>query len=114
MNAHVPPNEHKWEAHVRSDKRWQPVPVIEELKAKAREKGLWNLWRPKSHGGTPTNPEDAPLSQIMGRVHGAAEVFSCAAPDPGNMEPLLKYGAPDHIKRGCEPLLEGRIRSAFL
>ncbi|HJY76772.1 MAG TPA: acyl-CoA dehydrogenase family protein, partial [Burkholderiales bacterium] len=114
MNEHVHPNEHKWEAHVRSDKRWEPVPVIEELKAKAREKGLWNLWRPKSHGGTLTNLEYAPLCEIMGRVHWAPEVFNCSAPDTGNMETLLKYGSPEHVKQWCEPLLEGRIRSAFL
>jgi len=114
MNEHVHPSEHKWEAHVRSDRRWEPVPVIEELKAKARETGLWNLWRPKSHGGTLTNLEYAPLCEIMGRVHWAPEVFNCSAPDTGNMETLLKYGSPEHIKQWCEPLLEGRIRSAFL
>jgi acyl-CoA dehydrogenase len=68
MNEHVHPNEHKWEAHVKSDKRWEPVPVIEELKAKALERGLWNLWRPKSHGGTLTNLEYAPRCESMGRV----------------------------------------------
>jgi len=114
MKEHVYPNEHKWEAHVHSDKRWEPVPVIEELKAKARERGLWNLWRPKSHGGTLTNLEYAPLCEIMGRVHWAPEVFNCSAPDTGNMETLLKYGSPEHIRQWCEPLLEGKIRSAFL
>src|SRR6185503_2291801 len=114
MKGHVHPNEHKWEAHVQSDKRWEPVPVIEELKAKARQAGLWNLWRPKSHGGTLTNLEYAPLCEIMGRVHWAPEVFNCSAPDTGNMETLLKYGSPEHVKQWCEPLLEGRIRSAFL
>jgi acyl-CoA dehydrogenase len=114
MKEHVYPNEHKWEAHVHSDKRWEPVPVIEELKAKARERGLWNLWRPKSHGGTLTSLEYAPLCEIMGRVHWAPEVFNCSAPDTGNMETLLKYGSPEHIRQWCEPLLEGKIRSAFL
>ena len=114
MKEHVYPNEHKWEAHVHSDKRWEPVPVIEELKAKARERGLWNLWRPKSHGGTLTNLEYAPLCELMGRVHWAPEVFNCSAPDTGNMETLLKYGSPEHIRQWCEPLLEGKIRSAFL
>ena len=60
MAEHVYPNEHKWEAHVRSDKRWEPVPIIEELKLKARSAGLWNLWRPKSHGGTLTLHNAAP------------------------------------------------------
>jgi acyl-CoA dehydrogenase len=114
MNEHVYPNEHKWEAHVGSDKRWEPVPIIEELKVRAREAGLWNLWRPKSHGGTLTNLEYAPLCEIMGRVHWAPEVFNCSAPDTGNMETLLKYGSPEQIKQWAEPLLEGKIRSAFL
>jgi acyl-CoA dehydrogenase len=114
MKEHVYPNEHKWEAHVRSERRWEPVPVIEELKAKARQAGLWNLWRPKTHGGTLTNLEYAPLCEIMGRVHWAPEVFNCSAPDTGNMETLLKYGAPEQIREWAEPLLEGRIRSAFL
>jgi acyl-CoA dehydrogenase len=114
MNEHVHPSEHRWEAHVRSEQRWEPVPVIEELKTRARQAGLWNLWRPKSHGGTLANLEYAPLCEIMGRVHWAPEVFNCSAPDTGNMETLLKYGSPEHIRQWAEPLLEGRIRSAFL
>jgi acyl-CoA dehydrogenase len=114
MQQHVYPNEHQWEAHVRGERRWEPVPVIEELKDKARAAGLWNLWRPKSHGGTLTNLEYAPLCEIMGRVHWAPEVFNCSAPDTGNMETLLKYGSAEHIRQWCEPLLEGKIRSAFL
>ena len=114
MHEHVYPNEQQWEAHVRSELRWQPVPLIEELKLKARAAGLWNLWRPKSHGGELTNLEYAPLCEIMGRVSWAPEVFNCSAPDTGNMETLLKYGSAEHIKQWCEPLLEGKIRSAFL
>ena len=114
MEEHVYPSEPKWEAHVRSERRWEPVPVIEELKAEAKATGLWNLWRPKTHGGTLTNLEYAPLCEIMGRVSWAPEVFNCSAPDTGNMETLLKYGRPDQIKQWCEPLLEGKIRSAFL
>jgi acyl-CoA dehydrogenase len=114
MAEHVYPNERNWEHHVKSERRWQPVPVIEELKAKAREKELWNLWRPKSHGGTLTNLEYAPLCEIMGRVTWAPEVFNCSAPDTGNMETLLKYGTPEQVRQWCEPLLEGKIRSAFL
>jgi acyl-CoA dehydrogenase len=114
MAEHIYPNEPTWEAHVRGDKRWEPVPIIEELKPKARAAGLWNLWRPKSHGGTLTNLEYAPLCEIMGRVTWAPEVFNCSAPDTGNMETLLKYGSPEHIREWCEPLLEGKIRSAFL
>jgi acyl-CoA dehydrogenase len=114
MDEHVYPNEHQWHQHVRSERRWEPVPVIEELKPKARAAGLWNLWRPKTHGGALTNLEYAPLCEIMGRVHWAPELFNCSAPDTGNMETLLKYGAPEQVKQWGEPLLEGKIRSAFL
>ena len=114
MREHVYPNEHKWHEHTRSAKRWEVVPIIEELKPKARVAGLWNLWRPKSHGGTLTNLEYAPLCEIMGRVEWAPEVFNCSAPDTGNMETILKYGTPEQVKTWCEPLLEGKIRSAFL
>jgi acyl-CoA dehydrogenase len=114
MREHVYPNEHKWHEHTRSSKRWEVVPIIEELKPKARAAGLWNLWRPKSHGGTLTNLEYAPLCEIMGRVEWAPEVFNCSAPDTGNMETILKYGTPEQNKEWCEPILEGKIRSAFL
>jgi acyl-CoA dehydrogenase len=114
MNEHIYPNEHKWHEHVRGERRWQPVPIIEELKPKARAAGLWNLWRPKTHGGTLTNLEYAPLCEIMGRTSWAPEVFNCSAPDTGNMETILKYGTPEHVRDWAEPLLEGRIRSAFL
>jgi acyl-CoA dehydrogenase len=114
MSEHVHPREHEWHAHVQSARRWEPVPLIEELKDKAKAAGLWNLWRPKSHGGALTNLEYAPLCEIMGRVLWAPEVFNCSAPDTGNMETLLRYGTPGQIRQWCEPLLEGRIRSAFL
>ena len=114
MAEHVYPNEHKWHAHVRSERRWEPVPIIEALKEEAKAAGLWNLWRPKTHGGTLTNLEYAPLCEIMGRVTWAPEVFNCSAPDTGNMETLLKYGTPAQVRQWCEPLLEGKIRSAFL
>jgi acyl-CoA dehydrogenase len=114
MAEHIYPNEEKCQAHVTSDRRWQPLPVIEELKPKARAAGLWNLWRPKPHGGSLSNLEYAPLCEIMGRVYWAPEVLNCSAPDTGNMETLLKYGSPEQIRTWCEPLLEGSIRSAFL
>ena len=114
MDEQIYPNERAWHEHVGSERRWEPVPIIEELKPKAKAAGLWNLWRPKSHGGALTNLEYAPLCEIMGRVHWAPEIFNCSAPDTGNMETLLKYGTPEQIKQWCEPLLEGRIRSAFL
>jgi acyl-CoA dehydrogenase len=114
MDEHVYPNEPKFHEHTRSAKRWEVVPIIEELKPKARAAGLWNLWRPKTHGGELTNLEYAPLCEIMGRVEWAPEVFNCSAPDTGNMETLLKYGTPAQIKQWCGPLFEGKIRSAFL
>src|SRR6516162_10054115 len=114
MAEHIYPNEESWQAHVTGDRRWQPVPVIEELKPKARAAGLWHLWRPKTHGGSLSNLEYAPLCEIMGRVYWAPEVLNCSAPDTGNMETLLKFGTADQNRAWCEPLLEGRIRSAFL
>jgi acyl-CoA dehydrogenase len=68
MDEHIYPNEHKFHAHTRGPKRWEVVPIIEELKPKARAAGLWNLWRPKTQGGELTNLEYAPLCEIMGRV----------------------------------------------
>jgi acyl-CoA dehydrogenase len=114
MTEHIYPNEKVWHAHTVSELRWQPVPIIEELKVKAQRAGLWNLWLPKSLGGKLSNIEYAPLCEIMGRVHWAPEVFNCSAPDTGNMETLLRYGTTQQIKMWCEPLLDGEIRSAFL
>lgn len=114
MTDHIYSNEKIWQAHALSEQRWQPVPIIEELKLKARTAGLWNLWRPKSFGGMLSNAEYAPLCEIMGWVHWAPEVFNCSAPDTGNMETLLRYGTAQQIEMWCEPLLEGKIRSAFL
>jgi acyl-CoA dehydrogenase len=117
MNEHVYPNEARFfaeiEENTRAGKRWTPTRIIEELKPKARAAGLWNLWRPKSHGGELTNVEYAPLCEIMGRVFWAPEVFNCSAPDTGNMETILRYGTPAHHKEWLEPLLEGKIRSCF-
>jgi acyl-CoA dehydrogenase len=117
MDQHIYPNEHKHHEEIEANRAkgnpWVPLKLIEELKEKARAEGLWNLWRPKSHGGTLTNVEYAPLCEIMGAVYWAPEVFNCSAPDTGNMETLLRYGTPAHVEQWAQPLLEGKIRSCF-
>ncbi len=118
MEKHVYPNEARFHSEVETNRNngnaWIPTKIVEQLKKKARADGLWNLWRPKAHGGTLTNMEYAPLCEIMGRVAWAPEVFNCSAPDTGNMETILRYGSPELQKQWAEPLLEGEIRSAFL
>ncbi|BEP65422.1 acyl-CoA dehydrogenase family protein (plasmid) [Variovorax sp. V213] len=102
------------QANTAAGKRWTPLQVIERLKAKARDGGLWNLFLPESeYGAGLTNQEYAPLAEIMGRVVWASEVFNCSAPDTGNMEIIVRYGTPEQKKRWLEPLLAGEIRSAF-
>ncbi|MCX7960571.1 MAG: acyl-CoA dehydrogenase family protein [Burkholderiales bacterium] len=117
MDRYIYPNEEAYWAHVRSERRWEPVPIIEALKPKAREAGLWNLFLPRSPrapGGGLSNLDYAPLCEIMGRVHWAPEVFNCSAPDTGNMETLERYGTEEQKRQWLDPLLEGKIRSAFL
>ncbi len=116
MDEHIYPNEPAYYAHVRGEKRWTPVPVIEELKPKARKAGLWNLFLPHSKRAPEglSNLEYAPLCEIMGRVTWAPEVFNCSAPDTGNMETIERYGSEAQKKEWLEPLLRGEIRSAFL
>ena len=118
MAEHVYPNEGRyWEeiaAHTRAGKRWTPLPLIEELKPKARAAGLWNLFLPDSERGAGlSNQEYAPLAELMGAVPWASEVFNCSAPDTGNIEVLVRYGSDEHKRRWLEPLLAGEIRSAF-
>jgi acyl-CoA dehydrogenase len=115
MDAHVYPNEKALSAQVaEGPTRWKPLPLLEDLKEKAKQAGLWNLFLPESDlGAGLTNLEYAPLCEIMGRSHWAPEVFNCSAPDTGNMEVLVRYGTEEHKERWLKPLLAGEIRSAF-
>ena len=115
MDAHVYPNEAALYAQVATgDTRWKPLPLMEELKDRARREGLWNLFLPDSDQGAGlSNLDYAPLCEIMGRSHWAPEIFNCAAPDTGNMEVLVRYGTKDQQEQWLHPLLAGEIRSAF-
>jgi acyl-CoA dehydrogenase len=114
MEKHILPNEGRFHEEVAAGDRWAPVSLIEELKPLARQAGLWNLFLPESpHGAGLKNIEYAPLAEIMGRVEWAPEVFNCAAPDTGNMETIERYGTDAQKREWLEPLLEGKIRSAF-
>jgi len=118
MDEHIYPNENIFFEQIETNRKngnaWIPTKVVEEKKIQAREAGLWNLWRPQSHGGTLSNLEYAPLCEVMGRVFWAPEVFNCSAPDTGNMETILRYGTEEQQNTWAEPLLNGEIRSAFL
>ena len=114
FDEHIHPNEAKYEQQVNEGDRWQPVPLLEELKPKARAAGLWNLFLPESeYGAGLTNLEYAPLCEIMGRVPWSSEVFNCSAPDTGNMEVIERYGSAEQKDRWLKPLLNGEIRSCF-
>jgi len=97
-----------------ADTRWCVVPILEEIKEKAKEEGLWNMFLPESRNGAGlTNLEYAPICEIMGRVGWGPEAFNCSAPDTGNMEVLERYASEENKKKWMEPLLNGEIRSAF-
>jgi acyl-CoA dehydrogenase len=114
MDEHIYPNERRHHEEIAEGDRWQPIPVIEELKPKARTAGLWNLFLPESElGAGLSNLEYAPLCEIMGRSHMAPEVFNCSAPDTGNMEVLARYGTAEQKEKWLKPLLAGEIRSCF-
>jgi acyl-CoA dehydrogenase len=115
MEEHIYPNEHLFHEQVAAaEDKWQSPPILEELKAKAKAQGLWNLFLPNSeYGAGLSNLDYAPLAEIMGRVHWASEVFNCSAPDTGNMETIERFGTEEQKREWLEPLLAGEIRSAF-
>jgi len=120
MDEHIYPNQKRYhdekEANKLAGRPYAPIPLIDELKEKAKAAGLWNLFLPREYGEySPglTNLEYAPLAEMMGRVLWSSEVFNCAAPDTGNMEVLAKYGNEEQKEKWLKPLLNGEIRSAF-
>ena len=115
MDEHIYPNESTYEEqiHEAGTPHHQPA-ILEELKVKAREADLWNLFHPDPrYGPGLKNAEYAPLAEIMGRSHWAPEVFNCNAPDTGNMEVLTHFGTDEHKQKWLKPLLAGEIASAF-
>jgi acyl-CoA dehydrogenase len=125
MDKHVYPNEARYEEEVATGERWKALPLIEELKDKAREAGLWNLFMPPSHGHAHvsefafdgpnlSNLEYALAAEETGKVHWSPEIFNCSAPDTGNMEVLYRYGTAAQQAQWLVPLMKGEARSAFL
>ena len=117
MEAHIYPREHDWNTWtLNQDNLWQTPPWFDELRAKAKDEGLWNLFLPHEYQPwSPglTNVEIAPLFETMSKVIWAQAVFNCNAPDRGNMEVLAKYGTLEQQEQWLNPLLAGEIRSAY-
>jgi alkylation response protein AidB-like acyl-CoA dehydrogenase len=126
IDDHVRPRTSDYQAEQREGSLWKVLPVVEELKAKARGEGLWNLFMPPAHGAQQvddsfefdgpglTNLQYAFCAEEMGRVGWASEVFNCSAPDTGNMEVLHRYGTHEQKEDWLRPLMDGEIRSTFL
>ncbi|MGW4489488.1 acyl-CoA dehydrogenase family protein [Amycolatopsis sp. NPDC004368] len=115
MDSHVYPAEPVFEEQLaQRENPWTSVPVVEELKAEARKRGLWNFFLPGEDGAGLTNLQYAPLAEITGRSPRLAPTaVNCAAPDTGNMEVLHMFGSEQQKKQWLQPLLDGEIRSAF-
>jgi len=121
MNTHVRPAVPIYKQQDESGERWKVIPIVEELKQKARAEGLWNMFMPPNaheddefHGAGVSNLEYALLAEEMGRIAWSSEVFNCSAPDTGNMEVFIRYGTKEQKRQWLRPLLDGEIRSAFL
>ncbi len=126
MDSEVRPRIADYDGQQREGERWKVLPVVEELKAKAREAGLWNLFMPPAPAASPvddsfefdgpglSNLQYAFCAEEMGRILWASEAFNCSAPDTGNMEVLHRYGTREQKDQWLRPLMDGEIRSAFL
>src|SRR6266567_220211 len=121
MAKHVRPAVPIYKQQDAEGPRWKVIPVLEDLKKKAKAEGLWNMFMPPNsheddefHGAGLTNLEYALLSEEMGHISWASEVFNCSAPDTGNMEVFIRYGSKEQKRKWLRPLMDGEIRSAFL
>src|SRR6478752_2125667 len=121
MTKHVRPAVPIYKKQDEEGARWKVIPILEDLKKKARAEGLWNMFMPPSsheddefRGAGLSNLEYAPLAEEMGHISWASEVFNCSAPDTGNMEVLMRYGTREQKRKWLRPLMDGEIRSAFL
>ena len=126
VETRIRPRAGEYKPQIDAGDRWQPIPLIEELKPQAREAGLWNLFMPPApalahvddsfafEGTQLSNLEYALCAEEMGRIGWSSEVFNCSAPDTGNMEVLHRYGTREQKEQWLRPLMNGEIRSAFL
>ena len=121
MTKHVRPAVPIYKQQDAEGPRWKVIPILEELKKKAKAEGLWNMFMPPNaheddefRGAGLSNLEYAPLAEEMGHIGWASEVFNCSAPDTGNMEVFMRYGTKEQKRKWLRPLMDGEIRSAFL